>query len=112
MLFCPTCGDVLLVDDKAKMEYNSALSFYCQRCPYRHKLKASMHRDTKLTVKEVDDVLGGKEAWENVDKTEARCPSCDHDQAYFIQFQTRSADEPMTTFYKCCECGKQWKDNM
>lgn len=29
-----------------------------------------------------------------------------------MQIQTRSADEPMTTFYKCCslQCGHRWRD--
>ena len=31
-----------------------------------------------------------------------QCPGeeCDNSQAYFYQVQIRSADEPMTTFYK------------
>lgn len=39
-----------------------------------------------------------------------RCPKCEHDRAYFMQIQTRSADEPMTTFYKCCKCGHRWRE--
>ncbi len=27
----------------------------------------------------------------------------------YYQMQTRSADEPMTTFVNCLECGKHWK---
>ena len=27
----------------------------------------------------------------------------------YYQMQTRSADEPMTTFVTCLECDKQWK---
>ena len=27
----------------------------------------------------------------------------------YYQMQTRSADEPMTTFVTCLECGKRWK---
>lgn len=40
------------------------------------------------------------------------CPKCEHPRAYFMQIQTRSADEPMTTFYKCCnpQCGHRWRD--
>ena len=81
---------------------------------------------THLKRKEVDDVLGGKESWANVDKIEghvgppfpprtrdaflvcgegvltvvspAVCPKCDARKAYFRQLQIRSADEPMTTF--------------
>ena len=61
---------------------------------------------------QVDDVLGGAAAWENVDATDTVCPKCDHRRAYFMQIQTRSADEPMTTFYKCCAaiCGNRWKE--
>ena len=42
----------------------------------------------------------------------ASCPNneCGGSEAYFMQLQTRSADEPMTTFYKCCDCGHRWKD--
>jgi DNA-directed RNA polymerase III subunit RPC11 len=38
-----------------------------------------MHLDRK----EVDDVMGGKDAWENVDDMAATCPKCSHDRAYF-----------------------------
>jgi DNA-directed RNA polymerase subunit M/transcription elongation factor TFIIS len=30
----------------------------------------------------------------------ARCPKCSHEKAFFMQVQIRSADEPMTIFYK------------
>ncbi|KAJ2515606.1 RNA polymerase III C11 subunit, partial [Coemansia sp. RSA 1939] len=51
--------------------------------------------------KEVDDVLGGEEAWRGVETVEAMCEKCGHDKAYFMQLQIRSADEPMTLFYPC-----------
>lgn len=78
--------------------------------------------------------MGGAAAWENAPKSDgaartaamhalapmltrlplsvppARCPKCDHTRAYYFQLQIRSADEPMTTFYKCCSCGHQWND--
>ena len=41
----------------------------------------------------------------------ARCPYCEHDVAYFQQIQIRSADEPMTTFYRCANCERIWSDN-
>ena len=75
-----------------------------------------------MKKKEVEDVLGGAGAWDNVDKTDgmpsetnwllwqsltlqfraAQCPNekCDGSQAFFYQMQIRSADEPMTSFYK------------
>ena len=52
--------------------------------------------------KEREDVFGGESAWDNADKTKIQCPKdgCDGDEAAFYQVQIRSADEPMTGFYK------------
>ncbi|KAI2627244.1 hypothetical protein GGS21DRAFT_493087 [Xylaria nigripes] len=52
--------------------------------------------------KEREDVFGGPEAWANADKTAVQCPtgSCEGKEAAFYQVQIRSADEPMTSFYK------------
>ena len=38
-----------------------------------------------------------------------RCGSCGERQCTYYQLQTRSADEPMTTFVTCINCGKRWK---
>jgi DNA-directed RNA polymerase III subunit RPC11 len=70
--------------------------------------------DRKLMErKKVDDMLGGEGAWDNVDQTTAQCErgGCNGTRAYFYQLQIRSADEPMTTFYKCTTCGNQWREN-
>ncbi|RKF79920.1 RNA polymerase III subunit C11 [Golovinomyces cichoracearum] len=54
--------------------------------------------------KEREDVFGGPGAWDNADKAKMQCPKdgCDGDEAAFFQVQIRSADEPMTGFYKVC----------
>jgi DNA-directed RNA polymerase III subunit RPC11 len=67
-------------------------------------------QDVPLVRKQVDDVLGGDEAWENVDKTLTKCPQCAHNEAYYMQIQIRSADEPMSTFYKCVKCSHRWRE--
>jgi DNA-directed RNA polymerase III subunit RPC11 len=55
-----------------------------------------------LKQKEVEDIVGGAAQWESAQKTEVKCPNneCDSMEAFFQQLQTRSADEPMTNFYK------------
>ena len=37
------------------------------------------------------------------------CKKCKKKKCTFYQLQTRSADEPMTTFVNCLVCGNTWK---
>ena len=37
------------------------------------------------------------------------CRKCKSKKCSYYQLQTRSADEPMTTFVTCIECGSRWK---
>lgn len=108
--FCPYCSNMLLIapgDDTINR-------LYCPTCPYQFLTAGvQMYERKVLPRKEVDDVLGGQGAWDNVDQTTAQCPidACGNDKAYFFQLQIRSADEPMTTFYKCTKCSHQWREN-
>lgn len=38
-----------------------------------------------------------------------QCGKCKSMKTTFYQMQTRSADEPMTTYVTCLNCGKHWK---
>ena len=38
-----------------------------------------------------------------------KCWKCKSKKCTYYQLQTRSADEPMTTFVSCLECGNRWK---
>jgi transcription elongation factor S-II len=38
-----------------------------------------------------------------------RCGKCGEKKCTYFQLQTRSADEPMTTFVTCLNCGNRWK---
>jgi transcription elongation factor S-II len=38
-----------------------------------------------------------------------KCGRCHKRECTYFQLQTRSADEPMTTFVTCLNCGKRWK---
>ena len=106
MHFCFICGNMLLLET-----VSGRLRFYCQTCPYVYNLKATVRVDVPLEHKAVDDVLGGPEAWKNADQSDANCPKCTNRRAYYQQLQIRSADEPMTTFYKCTECGHRWRED-
>lgn len=108
--FCPNCSNMLLITPAG----DSINRLYCPTCPYEFPIAGIEIYDRKeLPRKEIDDVLGGDGAWDNVDQTTTQCPveSCGNDKAYFFQLQIRSADEPMTTFLKCVKCGHQWREN-
>ena len=36
-------------------------------------------------------------------------PEEEYSKCTYYQLQTRSADEPMTTFVTCINCGNRWK---
>ena len=130
MKFCPQCGSLLLIEESTTLEKLDGdggrmsvededevdkvevaiMQFRCQLCPYVHEIKDSYTTTLRTKKKEVEDVFGGDEAWENVDRTEAICPECSNNDAYFKQIQIRSADEPMSTFYRCCKCSAKWND--
>mmetsp|Transcript_3461 Transcript_3461/g.7142 ORF Transcript_3461/g.7142 Transcript_3461/m.7142 type:complete len:129 (-) Transcript_3461:148-534(-) len=127
MWFCPLDGTLLQVTSTISNSSNIN-AFACRTCRYVCQIskggqstagvgtwsgsfRSSMR---SLKSKAVDDILGGASAWENVDKTAAVCPrppsGCGATDAYFMQIQIRSADEPMSVFYKCVGCGFQWND--
>ncbi|KAI3384158.1 hypothetical protein SNEBB_008192 [Seison nebaliae] len=107
LLFCGICGNRLSISENVE-----GVCFMCPSCPFKQPLSQSVSQRRYPQMKEVDDVIGGSEAWKNVDSTEEKCPKCEHDRAFFMQMQLRSADEPSTTFYRCCnsECSHQWND--
>lgn len=37
------------------------------------------------------------------------CYKCKERKCSYYELQTRSADEPMTKFIKCCNCGFEWR---
>lgn len=48
---------------------------------------------------------------EGTKTTLLKCGKCQQRSCTYTQIQTRSADEPMTTFVLCNNCGNRWKFN-
>jgi DNA-directed RNA polymerase III subunit RPC11 len=62
-------------------EHKGMNRFECKTCPYQFIIKKTYYDRKLLKAKEVDDVIGGKDTWENVDQ---------RDSASFLQFPTES----------------------
>ncbi|KAH7135657.1 hypothetical protein B0J11DRAFT_576230 [Dendryphion nanum] len=117
LLFCPTCSNMLRVSkvppgDPTVEDAVGQNRFECPTCPYHFIITKRYFERKTIKRKEVEDILGGKGAWDNVDQTNVQCPNekCRNDRAYWYQLQIRSADEPMTAFYKCTKCAKEWRE--
>jgi len=73
------------------------------------------HRDMqpKLWKKLIDDKIKRDENYlkGNISAStdEFKCFKCFKRNCTYYQLQTRSADEPMTTFVTCLDCGNRWR---
>jgi len=63
--------------------------------------------DEKIAKENIDRAMVAQE--EKSVSTSLMCGKCNQKQVSYTQAQTRSADEPMTTFCECMNCGARWK---
>lgn len=64
-------------------------------------------RDRKLAEEALFKARGATSAQAETDMF--KCGKCQGRKCTYFQMQTRSADEPMTTFVTCVNCGNHWK---
>ena len=102
MEFCDDCGSMMQADDEL---------WVCQSCGN----KQPKDPDASFVVTE------GQEASEIIDvtdaedrglpTTDARCPECENDRAYYYMQQIRAADESETRFFVCTDCEHKWRED-
>lgn len=66
---------------------------------------SSTYKEVAENLNEYDQYL--KNPFE-VAEGVSECKKCGSKKTWSIQKQTRSSDEPMTTFTRCVQCGHQW----
>lgn len=103
--FCPNCHNLVSIHVEGNV------FFYCRTCNYKFRLKHKIY--SKLDCTQFNKLVSTDAIdadTKNMSKTQAICPKCTHDEAYFYSMQTRSADEPSTLFYICVQCNNHWKE--
>ena len=105
MKFCDECGSTLSTEWENR-------SYKCPRCGVVKPLEAAavfVNRHTPVNDKII--VIGKIERKvRTAPQTNASCPKCGNDGAYWWMVQTRSADESSTQFFRCTRCGRTWRE--
>lgn len=100
ILFCPRCKSILVPNQ----EDPKKISCSCGYTLRQQKVIRISEKTEK--VKKVDII---DKTIETLPKTEAKCPKCSHNKAYYWLAQTRAADEAETQFFRCVKCSHQWR---
>ncbi|KAK2948175.1 putative Transcription elongation factor A protein 1 [Blattamonas nauphoetae] len=80
------------------------------RMSYQELASEKLKADRKMWMKEAleDSKIGTQ--MEGTYSDFWKCGKCGQKKCTFRQQQTRSADEPMTTFITCAVCGNRWRE--
>lgn len=75
---CPCCGNSLTVSRGPGTDEfpHGQNKLECRTCPYQFAIERRYYERKEMKRKEVEDVMGGKDAWANVDKTDGERASC------------------------------------
>ena len=73
------------------------------------ELASDNKRDENVAIRKkmLEENIRGQQQQASTDQF--KCAKCKQRKTTFYQLQTRSADEPMTTFVTCVNCGNRWK---
>jgi len=105
MDFCPKC------DSRLKKNNDGLLA--CPKCKFvkegaiKEETKKLEEPNPEFLVMDESDVnqAKGLESTVPID-----CEKCHNKEGVSWTFQTRSADEPETKFYRCMKCNYTWRD--
>ncbi|MDM7935772.1 MAG: transcription factor S [Methanothrix sp.] len=100
MEFCPQCKSIMVPKDG---------SMVCRRCGHRTPRAAGGSMISRTEQRSsVVPVLEQESA--GLPTTNAKCPECGNNVAYWWLRQLRSADESEVRFFRCTKCNKTWRE--
>ena len=108
--FCPECSSLL------RKKVVDGVAFLACRCGYKQEVQDD-EKDVQEKIKKKKEALSknlivvSEEDKISVHpKITKQCPKCKHNEAEAWQEQTRSADEPSTSFFRCVKCKFTWRE--
>lgn len=113
MEFCDECEGMMLPSNvngiKVFMCKCGAIKDFSEEKSGAYKLTKKIEHSVRSEVTNLTEVINWKE--ENLRSTikDFKCPSCGYTKAHRESRQTRSADEGMTHFIICLNCGRHIK---
>ena len=106
--FCPQCDNRL-----RRRKIDDGVFLVCE-CGYKREAKDKRAQKKPLPHQKANlikkTVVLDKENIIEMPTTDVICPKCGYGKAEYFQQQTRSADEPPTTFYRCQKCDHRWRE--
>ena len=108
--FCPECSSLL------RRRNLEGKAFLACRCGFEQESEID-HGEIQKNIKKKKDALSenlivvSEEDKISVHpKVMRECPKCKHNEAEAWQEQTRSGDEPSTSFFRCLKCKNTWRE--
>ena len=108
--FCPECSNLL-----RKKVFDGHSVLVC-RCGFQKDFNLTneeITREIKMKKKALEKnliVVPHKEKISVHPIVKKYCPKCNHTEAEAWQEQTRGADEPSTSFFRCLVCKHTWRE--
>ncbi|MCU4719351.1 transcription factor S [Halapricum hydrolyticum] len=105
MEFCDECGSMMKTEGDV---------WVCSSCGAEKPRSEAAERQAVTTQgQQKSEVVDTSEvsSEDMGPTTEAQCPECDNDRAFWEMKQIRSADESETRFFTCTECGHKWRED-
>jgi DNA-directed RNA polymerase subunit M len=102
MEFCDDCGSMMKAEDG--LWICGSCGFEKPKDPDANYVVTEDQEETEIVdVSDAED--------QGLPKTEAHCPECGNDEAFWYMQQIRSADESETRFLVCTECEHKWRED-
>ncbi|PSP77124.1 transcription factor S [Halobacteriales archaeon QS_1_68_20] len=105
MKFCDECGSMMKSEDVDGGEM--------WVCSEGHRKPRDEDASYVLTEgQEATEIIETtSEGDSSLPTTDAHCPECGNDEAYWYMQQIRAADESETRFFVCTECEHKWRED-